>query len=160
MRRLADLTFVIVSLCLLAFVAGDRLGWFVRAPAAQEDGVTKGTTLDAFANAEGDLTLAIYLSPSCRYCAESMPFYRALADRVRAGKGVRVRFPSAGDPQTFRGYLSSNGLNPEWSAPLPLIPGVTGTPTIVGLGPDGAVAASWVGRLSPAQEDAVLALIR
>lgn len=159
-RRLADVTFVLVALCLLAFVAGDRFGWFVRASGAQEDGVTKGTRLEAFANTQEEVTLAIYLSPSCRYCAESMPFYRELAERVGAGQGVRVRFPSAGDDEPFRGYLSSNGLNPDWSAPLPLIPGVTGTPTIVQVGPDGTVEASWIGRLSRQQEESVLALVR
>lgn len=155
MKHVADTAFAMACIVLVAVVARNH---FLRAddvPRAREGLIPVGTSVPGI----DAPTLVVYLSPSCAFCQDSMPFYRRLSARVRTGVAPRLAFPLGADEPTFKAYLANNGLDPDDATAGPLVPGVRATPTIV-LVSEGVVAASWVGRLSAEQEEELLSGVR
>lgn len=104
-------------------------------------------------------TLLLVLSSTCRYCHESLPFYREL---VAERKGIQVIAGSAESPEAFSRYLSTANLpvdkavqmeRSEWSS-------VSATPTLIVIDRNGRVSAAWVGLLSDEQQAEVRQAVR
>jgi hypothetical protein len=106
-------------------------------------------------------TLVLFASVNCHYCAESVPFYRRLAE-LRSGSSGQLRlvtaFPQARQTadETAR-YFSEKGITLDAVEPIafPAI-GVNGTPTLALVDRSGTVKAVWVGKLSAEKEAEVL----
>jgi uncharacterized membrane protein len=101
-------------------------------------------------------TLVLALSSSCRFCTESIPFYRRLIDRSKElGVGVVAALPT--EVSESVAYLSSHGIENVRVKKMSLqsIP-VRGTPTIILLNERGEVDEFWSGRPAVGKENEVL----
>jgi thioredoxin-related protein len=102
-------------------------------------------------------TIVLALSANCRYCNESVDFYRTIADK-RADRNdiglVGVMPQDIGDARTY--FTDRNlGVDEVRSLNLSNIR-VKGTPTLIVVDRDGSVVESWVGRLTPEKEEEVI----
>ena len=103
-------------------------------------------------------TLLMFLRSSCKYCTESMPFYRQLA-----AEPSRARLIVAGSetPDKLSEYLREHNLVvDELKKVTPVDWKVTGTPTLLLVGADRKVRGVWMGRLDEPRQAAVVAAIR
>ena len=99
-------------------------------------------------------TLILALSNTCHFCTESAPFYKRLAQNRRSTRLVAVLPQSVKESQA---YLTKLGFSVDEVTQLNLAEiGVLGTPTVVLVDNQGVIQHSWVGKLSPDKERAVL----
>lgn len=105
---------------------------------------------------DSDYTLLVALSPQCRYCTESMPFYRRLFSEVRAGNihlRVAALFASSTPVQIADTYLKDSALEVDRVVFASLDPlGIGGTPTLVLADRDGKVMNVWSGKTKSEEE--------
>jgi thioredoxin-related protein len=101
-------------------------------------------------------TLLVVLQKSCKYCAESMPFYKTLMQEARA-KGVKMIAVLPGPFEESSIYLKDNGLMLQdiRQAELGSV-NVRGTPTLILVNDKGEVSNSWVGKLPSEKEKEVI----
>ena len=100
-----------------------------------------------------ELTVLVGLSPSCKYCTESMPAFRDLERRLRGSRGqiglVAVGLRSA---DTISEYLAANGVTGFRSISVTrqshLAPLVSRTPSVVIIDRKGMVRATWPGLIT------------
>lgn len=153
----ANLSIVGVALVLMAVL----LGWWTagsQAPHGLPQSIRVGDSLQLpGAGAPGKATLVLALSAECRFCTESMPFYRRLAAQARDAK-VELLALMPQEPSVAVHYLTENGLidgigsveRLDHSVPVPAVP------AIIAVGADGIVRDMWLGRLDIAREREVL----
>lgn len=110
--------------------------------------------IDGLVLAAHDHTLLLVLSSQCRFCTESMPFYRRLLDRREARTQVVVA--STESVAVTAAYLASHDV--EVDRILEVAPdeiGTTATPTLLELSRSGEILEVMVGRVPDAQVTAV-----
>jgi len=99
-------------------------------------------------------TLVLAISSTCHFCTDSATFYQTLIQNKKDTRIVAVL------PQTVaegKSYLQKLGVSVDEVRQLPLDKiGVRGTPTLMLINASGAVADSWIGKLSPDKEADVL----
>lgn len=142
-------------------VARPKSGGATSAMVFSERYKSKRIPLPRIETGTGVTTLVLFVSSSCHFCEESMPFYRRLAD-MRSGSAGRFKTVAA-VPQAVeteagaRAYFSERGLAVDEAqrAPFRAI-GVTATPTLALVGSDGIVVDVWTGKLPPSQEAEVV----
>lgn len=97
-----------------------------------------------------DRTLILYLNSGCRFCTESMTFYRAIADELKTRRhAVQVVAIAIESEVAIQTYLTQYGVRVDKAA------SVTGsewsklraTPTILIVDHQGIVEKAWVGKL-------------
>lgn len=101
-------------------------------------------------------TLVVVVQQGCPFCAASMPFYRELLQaRDRSAQNLQVVFAAPQSDAKTSEYLASQGVKPDLvvhfsreELALPVVPALA----IVA---DGRVTASFLGLLSPAQQQAL-----
>jgi len=101
-------------------------------------------------------TLVLFVRSGCRYCDESMPFYRALLRDRKDATSLRIVVATAEPPDAARAYLDRNGLTVDDITQVH--PGemkANATPTIVVIDSTGAVKGFWRGKLSESNETEV-----
>lgn len=102
-------------------------------------------------------TLILYLSTRCRFCDESMPFYRRLAEKYSESKDVKLMavFPQSVDEA--KAHFKSHGvnINEVLNAQLTSI-GVTATQTLLLVNESGVVTDMWKGKLPGEKETEVI----
>lgn len=106
-------------------------------------------------NSSGTLVLA--LSTACRYCTDSLPFYKKLSESAARQSGIKLvaAFPQSVEESTI--YLKDKGVSVDLvlnRQPNDL--NVAGTPTLILVDERGAVVNSWVGKLPPEKEAEVV----
>lgn len=95
---------------------------------------------------------------TCRFCTESMGFYRRLA-ALQGPTTFELVIGSREAPEVTREYLKAYDVTParivsvDASVPLPA------TPALLVLAGDGSVTDSWLGKLSSDQEREVIAIV-
>ena len=100
-------------------------------------------------------TLLVALQRPCRYCDDSVPFYRRLATRAAGRDDVRIvvvappRNPEIGD------YLASRGFEPDAVVLADRFP-ARGTPSLLAVDAEGSLTHMWAGLLDTGQEAEVL----
>ena len=100
-------------------------------------------------------TLIMALRSDCGFCQESMPFYRRLLARDRAGVRIIVAAPPA--DTGIADYLASESVNPDTVAFVePDAVPVSGTPTLLLVDGEGLVTHAWIGLLNAEREAEVL----
>jgi thioredoxin-related protein len=102
-------------------------------------------------------TLVMALSKTCRFCTESIPFYKKLS-QIRSTREdinlVGVMPQSVEDAQSY--FRDQNiSVDAIRSTRLSDI-SVQGTPTLILVDENGVVIESWVGKLPPQREDEVV----
>lgn len=101
-------------------------------------------------------TVLLALQTTCHFCTESAPFYRKLSERV---SGVRIVAVLPQPVDVSRRYLSEIGVPIREVRQMRLAElKVSATPTIVLIDGSGKVERVWVGRMSHADEEALLSL--
>lgn len=161
--HLADASFA-VGVVVLGFVAL-RHQWLPRTNGAMASPIAVGTAAPAIpgiAYSDADLTLIVAVSSRCRFCSDSMPFYRRLMAEARTRRG-RVQFVAMGieDSNVLREYLAQHAVVPDAlvngrEAQFPL----RATPTLMVVEGSGRVVASLQGLLTGEQETNVMEIMR
>jgi|SRR5579863_4018303 len=105
------------------------------------------------------VSVLLQLSSTCRFCNESMPFYRQLmAARQTAGAKVPVIVASADAVAVMRQHLQEQQLAVDKVLHSRDTFG-TGTPTVYVVDSKGVVKRAFVGKLDAAGEKQLLAII-
>lgn len=103
-------------------------------------------------------TLLLVLSSDCRFCTQSMPFYRTLVER-RDTQKKHLRIVAVGNeaPEALELYVTEHSLRLDGvhHASFSSLR-VHGTPTLIGVDQDGRATISYTGQLTPVQESRVL----
>lgn len=110
-------------------------------------------------------TLVMVVRHDCRYCAESLPFYRTLSQSLSDNNpvGSQLVIVTVDDLETAKQYVRDNQLN--ISAIVPVPPArrselrVPGTPTLMLVDRDGRIQRMWVGTLDPTRQKEVTAAL-
>ena len=101
-------------------------------------------------------TILLVLQKSCKYCTESMPFYKTLISKA-SEKGVKVIAVLPDPLEESNLYFKENGLEIQDVRQSSLnTVNVSGTPTLMLLNEKGEVSNSWVGKLFPDKEQEVI----
>jgi hypothetical protein len=153
-----NLVFIVAAVILATlavrqqFAGGDATG---RPP-----GYAKGEAAPALQGLDfstQERTVVLFATTRCRYCAESMPFYQRLGEKVAARRGARFVVVSPEPTAALAAYLQGRQVSP--SAVLSVEARsvrVRGTPTLLVVDRRGQIDEAWEGKLTPAQEEAVL----
>ncbi len=110
---------------------------------------------------DSEETVVLALSDKCKYCTESAPFYKRLAEETAKRQGVKVVAVFPQDASAGKKYLDDLGVpvGEVKQATLDSM-GVRGTPTLVLVDKSGTVKQSWVGLLKAERETEVLSRIK
>ncbi|HQX55949.1 MAG TPA: hypothetical protein PLP07_08485 [Pyrinomonadaceae bacterium] len=119
----------------------------------------RAITFENFDPTASNRNVLLVMMKGCRFCEESMVFYRSLLEQYR-GTGVRfiAVFPPNGED--LDGYLIQYGIT-GMDVRYSELSGVDvqGTPTIIVTDESGIVTKSWVGKLSKEKEKEVIAFL-
>lgn len=106
-------------------------------------------------------TLVLALSVGCRYCTESAPFYKRLAQERANFPNIRLVAVFPQPVAEAQKYLSDLGVSVDEVRQVRLDTiGVAGTPTLIFADASGAVVASWRGKLPGDKETELLARLK
>lgn len=102
---------------------------------------------------ESEQNLLLVLSTTCRYCSESMPFYRSIATLNSERRRLRMIGVFSGEMDASIKFLTEYelALDRVIKAGTAEIK-VAGTPTLVLTNRDGVVLDVWYGKLKPDRE--------
>ena len=153
LRRVADTITVVVGVVLVS-VLMVRYVLPVRHP-SRDIRIDETVGIDFGA---APRTLVLVLQEGCPACTSSMPFYRLVAERAPGDVQIVVTAPE--DNAGIDVYLSSHDVVPDavvlfGSGELP----VSSTPTVLLADSGGLVTHAWVGVLSAAFQDDLLAVL-
>ena len=141
----------------IAFVVVVGVRWSAWTSSPPPVGMSLGASIGVDF-AAGRSTLVLFLQSGCRFCRESMGFYRRLMARDTADVQIIVAAPAR--DAGLRPYLLEEGVEPDGivyvdQGELPVV----ATPTLLVIEPDGRVSRSWVGRLDDEGEGEVFAAL-
>ena len=160
LERAGQITFIVM--CAVVTAVGIKyLGSTERVEAAPPAPYAPGASLPGIAklNPQGAAgILVLGLSNRCRFCTESMEFYRRIAAHPKVSSAdLQISVVSVEPERPMREYLSRQALNVSVVVPM-LDIGFTmsGTPTLVLADGAGKVVASWEGLLDAEREQDVL----
>lgn len=109
---------------------------------------------------KSDQTLLLVLQKGCRFCTESAPFYRRLAQSAAQGRSnTQLIAVLPQDEREGRAYLNDLGVPIETKQATVGSLGASGTPTLILVNKAGEVKASWVGKLPAEKESEVLSRV-
>jgi len=109
-------------------------------------------------------TLLMVISPNCKFCTKSMPFYqRLMADRSSKKYDAQVVafYLPVDNEESVRAYMESFGVKPDLVLPFPheILGRLSGTPSLVLVDSKNAVVGSWRGMLNKEGEEELLKAI-
>ncbi len=119
--------------------------------------IVKGTkiSLSDVSWRQNQKTLILVLQKDCRFCSESMPFYKTLVEKSKV-KGVQLIAVLPDSREEGVQYLKENGVDIQEIRQSRLDEiNVQGTPTLILLNDKGEVENSWVGKLPSEKETEV-----
>jgi hypothetical protein len=105
-----------------------------------------------------DRSLVLVLKKGCHFCEDSAPFYQRLAAHQRAeAKDVAIVavFPDTADAVKEAVQSEGLGIHALSAVPLETLK-VSGTPSLLLVDRSGTVLNTWIGMLSPRQEQEVM----
>lgn len=150
---------IVIATCL---GAGAAIGFrWSQTESAEPPSYTIGEAVDEIPGVDfgaAARTLVMVLREECRFCRESVPFYRQLTSDIAQAEGVNVKVVVASsDPTTqMSAYLNRNEIRTDRVANVK--PGdlkVPGTPFLMLLDRHGVVLNLWRGQIPTAQEKEV-----
>lgn len=160
--RLGDGVLIATCVAVMALV-----GWrYLSTPEhrAQEGFVASGQVFwDAQILPTQGLHVIVFAHSGCRFCSESMPFYRELVDRQDVTKTYSVSFVTVESEAVFRGYMRGFGLATVNVEHRERFERIRGTPALVIIDRARLVRGSWTGMLNQDQQQQVremLGLVR
>jgi len=112
----------------------------------------------------GATTLVLFVSKTCHFCEESVPFYQRLAV-VRSASSGHLKLVAA-VPQAIETeaeantYFADRGIALDAARPTSFRTiGMAATPTLALVDDRGIITDVWTGKLAPAEEAAVIGRI-
>lgn len=159
MSRLADAVLILTCLVVGAIAITRQFG--VPAPRATAPGYEVGEVVGDFGiDFDGRAaTIVLYLQTDCRYCAESMPFYRRLIEGFGGKSDANVVVVGYEEEATLRRYADENGLAAAQVRSIALGSAkFIGSPTVLVVRSDGSVAKEWRGLLPGSSEAEIVKL--
>ncbi len=114
--------------------------------------------IDGFRQEPGKSALLLFVRSTCRYCADSVPFYQELVKEVRASKAqVQVVGVCLEPGDKCAEFFESHEIALDTTVGAPQgVPRIAGTPTLVMLDQAAKVKQVWIGALAAAQQKAVI----
>lgn len=103
-------------------------------------------------------TLVLVLQKGCRFCTESLGFYKKVTEKARETEKTKIIAVFPASIEDSRKYLSEGGVKIDdiREAGLADIK-VNGTPTLFLIDGEGRISKSWIGKLPPEKEAEVMA---
>lgn len=145
---------IILVAVLLGYFLVQKLFFTNRNEPASSKEIARGTKLSVpDVDWQGNQkTVLLALQKGCKFCTESMPFYKTLIEKSKQ-KGVRLVAVLPNSHEESVQYLKENGVEIQEvkQAQLDSID-VRGTPTLILVNDKGEVLNSWIGKL-PAQKE-------
>ncbi len=109
---------------------------------------------------KNDQTLLLVLQKGCRFCSESAPFYRRLAQSAAQGRSnIQLLAVLPQEVSESRAYLNDLDVPIEAKQATVGSLGASATPTLILVNKAGEVKASWVGKLPAEKETEVLSRV-
>jgi len=154
----------LTAMCLVVtFVVAERYllpSFFNKGVAS---GYNVGDMLSAAANelplSRVPLSAVVIVSSDCRFCLESVDFYRKLSALRRKKPGsFQTIFLGMADPDDAGAFVDAYQLSSDHVGALPadVRARIPGTPALFLVSDQGRVTGSWVGKLTPTDERIVL----
>ena len=161
LERVSHISLILVSVAALGLIVEQRLRPATGPGRPSDITGTKPTIPGVEWQSRSGLSLVISVSSSCRFCGESLDFYKHLSLQRRvADLSVPVFFVSNEPEDRLREFLVAGGVvEPKVIRLAPVTLGMPATPTLLLIGPDGVVQATYIGKLSQADENRVLGTI-
>lgn len=159
----ANVAIIVVAILLGVVLVKNNLLANPQPAMAAPAGIAPGTKLslpgvDWKANGR---TVVLALSTTCRFCTESGPFYQRLAQERARIQNIRLVAVFPQPVAEAQKYLSDLGVTVDEVRQVRLDSiGVVGTPTLIIADANGAVAASWRGKLPGEKESELLAALK
>jgi thioredoxin-related protein len=153
----ANIAIIVVAL-ILGFVLVKRFILNDSAPLPKQN-IEIGSKVDLSMIdwAKNKNTLLLVLSKDCRYCTDSIPFYKKLNQETAQSEKVKLVAVFPQDVSTAKEYLQSHGLNLNDVHQVSVNDvGVQGTPTMLLINDKGEVAGTWFGKLFEPDENKVI----
>ncbi len=156
---LANLAIIVLSIVVSGILIKNN---FLSRPEASVE-IEVGQSLDlppAVSFEKSNATLVVALAPDCRFCTDSLPFYKSLlALRDSTGAAFRIvgLVKDSGEIEEERGILASSGVRLDMliTADFQSV-GIPGTPTLLLVDRQGEVLDVWHGRQGDVGEKEVL----
>lgn len=159
LELVANVAIIVVALTLATVVVKNYLIGAGSRQTPSQNEISTGPTLASVPVNwnQSSRTLVLALSATCRFCSESGPFYKRLAD---ARNDTRLVAVSPQSIEESKKYLAELGISVDEIKQVSLRSlNVTGTPTLILVNQDGAVMQTWIGKLGEDQEAEVLSKI-
>lgn len=113
--------------------------------------------------AESNVTAVLIVNSQCHFCQDSAPFYRRLAQLKNLGSAgmFRTVVISSDGVQAGRRYASAYqiAVDDVIRLPVPALPRLSGTPTLLILDRAGRILGRWTGKLGAAEQEAVVTTV-
>ena len=156
-----NIVFVVVAVVLCAYILVHWAGRTAKTDAVAAFPVGQPLpVMPGVEYADARLNVLLVLNSECRFCTDSVPFYRRLAGTARRPK-ARVIAAGMQPEAELRRYLAQHDVAVDKIVELqPAMLSVRGTPTVIAADEHGLVKASWIGVLSRADENALLEMMR
>ncbi|MFV0388490.1 MAG: peroxiredoxin family protein [Pyrinomonadaceae bacterium] len=161
----SNLAIIVVSIVFVLFVANrflsttrsDSNSEILSATSKQKPVLESGAKV-SIPNLDltGTRTLVVYVRKGCKFCDNSLPFYKHLIEGNSKSNSAVV-FVSQDDTKIMHKYLEEHSIatNRIYKADLSTI-GVRGTPTLLLLDSNGKLEEYWIGQLSDEKQLQVL----
>lgn len=118
-------------------------------------------TIDGVDFTAAPKTLLLVVRSTCRYCTDSMPFYKTLASAPTSGRRARIVALTPEAVEVGAEYFDSFGVKLDGVVSTPLTAlKVRGTPTAILVSSTGVVEKVWQGRVDSKTELEVAAALR
>lgn len=105
----------------------------------------------------------IFVRSTCKYCTDSMPFYRRVMERAENSPGVSVTFVGVEPIDVTVQYLAMHGVATRPGAVHQIessdYPFVSGTPTVLAIGRDGRLLRLWRGKVDDSGGNEILRVL-
>lgn len=104
-------------------------------------------------------SFVMFISETCHFCEQEMPFYRTLRERLPSDTSLIAVFPSK--QQAPARFLAEHFVKVDHvvSSDALMKFGVTATPTLLLVDGSGKVMRAWVGAQSDSQHNAIVATV-
>ena len=107
------------------------------------------------------LALVVAIRSDCHFCVESLPFYREVDRRRKAGRAsVPLFFVSSEPAERLRAFIEGADISPDGTISVDFRAiGVSGTPTLAVVDSAGIVKRAFYGKLTEQNGGDLLAMV-
>lgn len=144
----------IITCLLLSAVLYQQLRSGARPVPSPPQTYNEGEKIEGFPELDSEQPVVVlYLSSQCRFCDQSMTFYKRLTD-VREQRGFKVIALARESESALTAYLSKHSVSVDGVVSIASRPmKLSATPTLLVLDPGPTVSKAWVGLLGERERE-------